>query len=360
MRSTAHHHNTHTIRFQPVIPFLQWIRLWVSSCHPIYSQMICSTEGEHGGKGTMGSGATHKGHSENLTNATKPLKTKVKTAGAWIPLLGLHGCLPSFPSPPLHTCPRNLFVSLLTPLLCLSLRPPSLLTFPLLLPLLLPASCFHTVPRKEAIYSCYKESILWRTLIHFHPKHQWFPGILALFLDIHKQQYNNNSMKWMQQVLLCSGFGSVFKKKKTKRKMSCDGSAIMYACCLSRGPSAAPNIDSKQLTTIRNSSSRESSFLFWFAQHYIHLHTHTNTHIEIKIKILKRKSPQGNRGCHNDSFLQTVSRQMERSQGFSMLKEWVLFLNCTTPVHWQFPHTWEGLERKRETFPTLMTRVINS
>lgn len=101
----------------------------------------------------------------------------------------------------------------------------------------------------------------------------------------------------------------------------------------------APNIDGKQLTTIRNSSSRESSFLFWFAQHYIYLHTHTNTHIEIKIKILKRKSPQGNRGCHNDSFLQTVSRQMERSQGFSMLKEWVLFLNCTTPVHWQFSHT---------------------
>lgn len=41
----------------------------------------------------------------------------------------------------------------------------------------------------------------------------------------------------------------------------------------------------------------------------------------------------------NDSFIQTVSRQMEHSQGFSMLKERVLFLNCTTLVHFQFPHT---------------------
>lgn len=47
----------------------------------------------------------------------------------------------------------------------------------------------------------------------------------------------------------------------------------------------------------------------------------------------------------NDSFMQTVSRQMERSQGFSMLKERVLFLNCTTLVHFQFPHTWEGLDQ---------------
>lgn len=49
----------------------------------------------------------------------------------------------------------------------------------------------------------------------------------------------------------------------------------------------------------------------------------------------------------NDSFIQTVSRQMERSQGFSMLKERVLFLNCTTLVHFQFPHTWEGLDQGR-------------
>lgn len=232
--------------------------------------MICSTESEHGGKRTMGSGATHKGHSENLSKATKPLRTKVKTAGAWIPLLGLHGGLP-FLFPPLHTCPRNLFVSPLPPLSRLSLRPPSLLTLPLLLPLLLPAS-FHTVHRKEAIYSCYKESILWRTLIHFHTKHQRHTGFVSVYPQAAIEQ-QHNEVNATSSVIFWIRVG--IRKKKSKRKTSwSDGSAIMCACCLSRGPSAAPNIHSKQLTTIRNSSSRESSFFFWFAQHYIHFHTH--------------------------------------------------------------------------------------
>lgn len=139
------------------------------------------------------------------------------------------------------------------------------------------------------------------------------------------------------------------KKKKTKRKTSWrDGSTVTCARCLSRGPSAAPNIDSKQLTASETPApGNPVSLSGLHSTTYTCTHTNTQAHTHInKDKNFKKEKPTRKQRM-SEWFFYTVSRQVERTQGFSMLKEQVLFLNCTTLVHCQFPHTWESLDQGR-------------